>query len=275
MRREWTILSLTLLAIVFAPMVRAQDRIILQSTTSTQNSGLLDAVLPAFTRATGYPVHVVAVGTGQALQNARNGDGDVVLVHARDLEEAFVAEGGGVERFDLMFNDFVIVGPGSDPAGIAGANSTAEALARIAANGARFTSRGDGSGTHRKELSLWPAAGVDVAPASGDWYRETGAGMGTTLNIAIEMEAYVLTDRGTWISFGRKNGHKVLFEGQKDLFNPYGIIAVNPARFPHVNAKGAEALISWLLGPDGQAAIAGYTLGGEQLFFPNAKARPE
>ena len=262
-------------ASVFAGAVAfAQDRIVLQSTTSTQNSGLLDAILPAFTEATGYPVHVVAVGTGQALRNAQNGDGDVVLVHARALEDAFVADGWGVKRFDLMFNDFVIVGPAADPAGVGQAATIGDALGRIPDSGARFTSRGDGSGTHLKELSLWPKAGVDVAPASGDWYRETGSGMGTTLNIAIEMGAYVLTDRGTWISFLRKNGHEILFEGHEDLFNPYGVIAVNPARHAHVNAAGAEALINWLIGPDGQGAIAEYTLGGAQLFFPNASQEP-
>lgn len=253
-----------------ASVALAGDRIILQSTTSTQNSGLFDAILPEFTAQTGFDVHVVAVGTGQALRNAQNGDGDALIVHARDLEEAFVAGGWGVARHDLMFNDFVIIGPTDDPAGIAEATSTQEALERIAASGARFASRGDGSGTHRKEASLWAQTDINVEPASGAWYRETGAGMGTTLNIAIEMQAYSLTDRGTWISFNRKGDHRILFEGMPELFNQYGFIAVNPARHPHINSDGVAALQDWILGPVGQQAIADYKLNGQQLFFPNA-----
>ena len=264
------LVGLLLVLVLGAGSAFASDRVVVQSTTSTQNSGLLDAILPLFTAETGIAVHVVAVGTGQALRNAQNGDGDVVLVHARSLEDAFVAEGWGVMRFDLMYNDFVVIGPKDDPAGIADAPTGALALKRIAEADQTFTSRGDGSGTHIKELELWGAAGVAVAPASGDWYRETGSGMGTTLNIAIEMNAYALTDRGTWISFLRKSGHDVLYEGDPEMFNQYGVIAVNPMRHPHVNAAGAEALIAWLMGPVGQEAIAQYRLNGERLFFPNA-----
>ena len=264
-------LLVLMICLMPAPSLAQNDaRVILQSTTSTQNSGLLDAILPVFEDASGYDVQVVAVGTGQALKNAELGDGDVVLVHARELEDQFVAQGWGVKRYDLMHNDFVIVGPETDPAGIGGAASGAAALARIAASGARFASRGDGSGTHIREMQLWAAAGLDPVPHSGGWYRELGAGMGTTLNAAVQMRAYTLTDRGTWISFGNKGSHRPLFQGDPALFNPYGLILVNPARHRHVNAAGGQALIDWLTGADGQAAIAGYRLQGQQLFFPNA-----
>ena len=257
--------------IVIAGPVFASERIILQSTTSTQNSGLFDAILPQFEEATDYDVQVVAVGTGQALKNAQNGDGDVVLVHARALEDAFVAQGWGIDRRDVMYNDFIIVGPDADPAGVAGLTGAAEAFAAIAALPAPFASRGDGSGTHVKEREIWDAAGIDPTPASGTWYRETGSGMGATLNAAVEMKAYALTDRGTWISFGNRRDHVILGEGDPVLFNPYGIIAVNPERHPHVNHEGAMALIEWITGDEGQAAIAAYRLGGEQLFFPSAQ----
>lgn len=263
--------------LAFYPVVGlAQDdaRVIVQSTTSTQNSGLLDAILPVFEAETGYDVQVVAVGTGQALKNAANGDGDVVLVHARELEDKFIADGWGVKRYPLMHNDFVIVGPASDPAGVAGMESAAEALDKIARAQAIFASRADNSGTHVKEIALWKAAGYDPVPRSGEWYREMGAGMGATLNAGVEMEAYVLTDRGTWISFGNKKDFKVLVAGDPLLFNPYGIILVNPERYPHVNAKGGQALIDWMIGPEGQAEIAGYKLGGEQLFFADVIPNP-
>ncbi len=257
----------TLLA---APSVVAADRfIIVQSTTSTQNSGLFDHILPLFEKETGIEVRVVAVGTGQALKNARNGDGDVVLVHAREAEEAFVREGWGVERFDVMYNDFVIVGPTAGPAGIAGMSDAVAALKRVAAARAVFLSRGDDSGTHKKELSLWRAAGVDAQAASGTWYRETGAGMGTTLNTATGMGAYTLTDRGTWISFNNKADQAILVEGDDRLFNPYGVILVNPARHPRVRAVDGQAFIDWLTGAEGQRAIASYRLNGQQLFFPS------
>ncbi|WP_405234171.1 substrate-binding domain-containing protein [Lentisalinibacter salinarum] len=248
----------------------AEDAIILQSTTSTANSGLYDYILPMFEEETGIRVNVVAVGTGQAIKNARNGDGDVLLVHARSAEEQFVAEGYGVERFDVMYNDFIIVGPPNDPAGIAGSEDATEAFARIAEAKVPFASRGDNSGTHKKEIALWKEAGVDPTVASGTWYRETGSGMGATLNAAVGMSAYTMTDRGTWISFKNKGNHEILVEGDPNLFNQYGVILVNPGKHPNVNANAGQVFIDWILSDDGQAAIAGYRLDGQQLFFPNA-----
>jgi len=253
----------------------AQERfIVVQSTTSTRNSGLYDHILPLFTERTGIEVRVVAVGTGQAIRNAAHGDGDVLLVHARAAEERFVAEGHGVARFDVMFNDFVVVGPPADPAGVAGMIDTVAALVRIAAAEARFASRGDDSGTHQAELGLWNQTGVDVAAASGGWYRETGSGMGATLNIGIGMGAYVMTDRATWVSFGNKRAHRIVVEGDPGLFNQYGIILVNPARHPNVKAALGQRFVDWILSREGQAAIASFTVGGQQLFFPNAELRP-
>ncbi len=246
----------------------AGDFIIMQSTTSTQNSGLLDAILPLFTAKTRTEVRVVAVGTGQAIKNAANCDGDVLLVHAKDDEEAFVAEGGGVKRFDVMYNDFVIVGPQRDPAKIAG-RDVERALRMIAEAEAPFASRGDESGTHKKERALWRDAGVDPVAASGAWYRETGSGMGATINIAVGMDAYTLADRATWIAHENKAGLRVLVEGDDRLFNQYGVILVSPERCPSVKAERGQAFIDWLLG-EGQAAIAAYRVGGQQLFFPNA-----
>ena len=245
--------------------------IVVQSTTSTQNSGLLDAILPEFKARTGIEVRVVAVGTGQAIKNAKNGDGDVLLVHAKPAEEKFVAEGWGVQRFDVMYNDFILVGPETDPAGVGGGADIVAALAAVAQAQAPFVSRGDDSGTHKAELRHWKAAGIDVSAASGEWYRETGSGMGATLNAAAGMGAYALTDRATWISFGNKDGMKVLVEGDPRLFNQYGVILVNPEKHAHVKAKEGQAFIDWLTGPEGQAAIAGFKLEGQQLFFPNAK----
>lgn len=244
--------------------------IIVQSTTSTANSGLYDHLLPKFEAQTGIKAHVVAVGTGQAIRNAGNCDGDVLLVHARSAEEKFVAEGYGVKRFDLMFNDFVLVGPASDPAGIAGGNDISGALKKIAAAGARFASRGDDSGTHKKELALWKQASVDVAAASGSWYRSTGSGMGATLNAGVGMRAYVLTDRATWISFKNKADFRIAVEGDEALFNQYGVILVNAARCTNVEAASGQAFVDWLLSSAGQAAIAEYRVDGQQLFFPNA-----
>ena len=249
----------------------AQDRfIVVQSTTSTQNSGLYDHILPMFTGKTGIEVRVVAVGTGQAIRNAANGDGDVLLVHARADEEKFVADGHGVARFDLMYNDFVIVGPPSDPAQVAGMTDVIAALAKIAETGAPFVSRGDDSGTNRAELRLWKEAGIDARAASGGWYRETGSGMGATLNTGIGMGAYVMTDRATWVSFGNKAGHRVKVEGDPKLFNQYGIILVNPENHPRVKAESGQQFVDWVLSGEGQAAIASYRVGGRQLFFPNA-----
>jgi len=255
------------LAVLMALPVAAQDFITLASTTSTEQSGLFDHILPIFRAETGIEVRVVAQGTGQALETGRRGDADVVLVHARELEEAFVADGYGVARVDVMYNDFVIVGPGDDPAGIAEAGSAADAMAAIADAGVPFASRGDDSGTHVAERTLWAAAGINPA---GGWYRETGSGMGPTLNIASQMNAYALTDRGTWISFQNRGELAILFEGDAVLFNPYGVILVNPDRHRHVKAGPGQAFIDWLVSGPGQAAIAGYTLGGEQLFFPAA-----
>ena len=264
-------LALALAAGAAAAAAADDDSILLQSTTSTANSGLYDAILPAFTDASGITVNVVAVGTGQAIKNAENGDGDVLLVHAKEAEEAFVAAGYGVERLDVMYNDFVLVGPADDPAGVDGEADAAAAFGRIAAAESPFASRGDDSGTHVAERALWDAAGVDVDAASGGWYRETGSGMGATLNAAIGMDAYALTDRGTWIAFGNKGDHEILVEGDEALFNQYGVILVDPERHPNVNAAGGQAFVDWITGPDGQAAIAAYTLDGEQLFFPNAR----
>jgi tungstate transport system substrate-binding protein len=252
--------------------VEADDSfIIVQSTTSTKNSGLLDDILPRFEGATGIEVRVVAVGTGQAIKNAKNGDGDVLLVHARGAEEKFVAEGWGVRRLDVMYNDFVIVGPASDPAKLAGTRDAKAALRKIAETRSVFASRGDDSGTHKKEKALWKAAGLDPSGASGTWYRETGSGMGATLNTGVGMGAYVLTDRATWISFRNKGNFEILVEGDSDLFNQYGVILVNPNKHPRVKAEAGQAFIDWLTGPEGQAAIAGFKVAGQQLFYPNAK----
>jgi tungstate transport system substrate-binding protein len=245
--------------------------IIVQSTTSTQNSGLFDIILPMFTRDSGIKVNVVAVGTGQALKNGQNGDGDLLLVHAKSAEEKFVAEGYGVKRYDVMYNDFVIVGPGSDPASIGSAKSAVEALIRIAATKSVFASRGDDSGTNKKEIQLWAKAAIDVKSSSGTWYRETGSGMGATLNVAAGMNAYTLTDRATWIAFKNKQNLKVVYQGDPELFNQYGIIMVSPIRHAHVKITAAQKFIDWITGSRGQAAIGSYRLDGKQLFFPNAK----
>jgi tungstate transport system substrate-binding protein len=263
-------LAATLLAAPVAAPVAAQDFILVQSTTSTQNSGLFDHILPKFTAKTGVEVRVVAVGTGQAITNAMNCDGDVLLVHARAREDKFVADGFADRRDDVMYNDFVVIGPAADPAGIAGSANAAAALAAIAAAQAPFASRGDDSGTHVAELNLWKAAGVDVKAASGGWYRETGSGMGATINTAVGMGAYALTDRATWSSYGTKGDFRVLVEGDPVLFNPYGVMLISPAKCPSVKAGQGQAFIDWLTGPEGQAAIASFTIGGDQQFFPSA-----
>ena len=251
--------------------VRAEDKfIIVQSTTSTEQSGLFGHLLPLFTDKTGIEVRVVAVGTGQAIKNARNGDGDVLFVHSKPDEVQFVADGQGVKRFDVMYNDFVIVGPASDPAGVKGTSDVVTALQKIAAAKAPFASRGDDSGTHKAEQKLWQEAGVDAKAASGTWYRETGSGMGPTLNTAAGMNAYVLTDRGTWLSFKNRGDLTVLVEGDKRLFNQYGVILVNPEQHPNVKADLGQQFVDWLISPEGQQAIASYKIDGEQLFFPNA-----
>lgn len=265
-----TSLSTSLILAVLAAPVWAEGSILVQSTTSTANSGFYDHILPIFAEATGITVNVVAVGTGQAIKNAENCDGDVLLVHAKPSEEKFVADGFGVKRSDLMYNDFVIVGPASDPAGISGSSDAEASLRAIADTQSMFASRGDDSGTHKTELALWAAAGVDPASGSGDWYRETGSGMGATLNAGIGMNAYVLTDRATWISFGNKADFTIAVEGDTDLFNQYGVILVNPEKCPSVNAEDGQAFIDWLLSETGQDVIKGFTLDGQQLFFPNA-----
>ncbi len=256
--------------LVIAPAAASAESILVQSTTSTANSGLYAHLLPIFEATSGIKVNVVAVGTGQAIRNARNCDGDVLLVHAKAAEEAFVADGHGVERFDLMYNDFVFVGPPEDAADIAGA-AVGTALTRIADDKALFASRGDDSGTHKKELALWRAAGIDAAGASGTWYRETGSGMGATLNVAVGMGAYTMTDRATWISFGNKGDFEIMVEGDGALFNQYGIILVSPERCPSVKAAPAQTFIDWMISDAGQRAIAAYRRDGQQLFFPNAK----
>ncbi|MGR3724603.1 substrate-binding domain-containing protein [Abyssibius alkaniclasticus] len=255
------ILALSLIA---APL--QAGTILIQSTTSTQNSGLYSYLLPIFTAETGIEVNVVAVGTGQAIRNAQNGDADVLLVHDQAAEEAFVAEGYGLERYNLMYNDFVLIGPEADPAQVQLAPNLSAALQAIASAEAPFISRGDDSGTHRAELGYWATAGI--APV-GAWYREAGAGMGATIRVAIESQAYTLSDRATWVSYGEKRDAAIVFSGDPALFNQYGIIALNPERFAHVNSADAETFIKWMLGA-GQAHIAAYQVDGQQLFFPNA-----
>jgi tungstate transport system substrate-binding protein len=258
-------------ALALAAPAQAQERFItVASTTSTEQSGLFGHLLPLFRSKTGIRVRVVALGTGQALEIGRRGDADVVFVHAQPLEEKFVAEGFGVKRFEVMYNDFVLVGPRSDPAGIAGTSDAASALRRIRAAQAPFASRGDRSGTHFAELQLWQAAGIDIAKEKGPWYRETGSGMGPTLNTASGMNAYALTDRGTWLSFKNRGELAVAVQGDARLFNQYGVILVNPAKHAHVKNDLAQAFIDWIASPQGQKAIADYRIGGEQLFFPNA-----
>ncbi|QHQ35161.1 substrate-binding domain-containing protein [Algicella marina] len=257
--------------LALATAAPAQDTsIIVQSTTSTANSGLYDYLLPIFTEKTGITVNVVAVGTGQAIKNAENCDGDVLLVHAKPSEEKFVEAGYGTHRTDLMYNDFVIVGPEADPAGVGGSNDVQAALASIAEQQALFASRGDDSGTHKKEVSLWSAAGVEPTTGSGDWYRETGSGMGATLNAGIGMGAYVMTDRATWISFENKQDYKVQVEGDEDMFNQYGVIPVNADKCPTVKVDAANTFADWLISDEGQAVIAAYKVADQQLFFPNA-----
>ncbi len=256
--------------ILAVPATAGDKSIIVQSTTSTANSGLYDYLVPIFRDRTGITVHVVAVGTGQAIRNAKNCDGDVLLVHARPAEEKFVAEGYGARRNDLMYNDFVIVGPPADPAGIAGMSDGPAALKKIADARAAFASRGDESGTHKKEQALWIAAGVDPEEGAGGWYRETGSGMGTTLNTAVGMNAYVMTDRATWISFKNKSDFVIQVEGDADLFNQYGVIPVSRDKCPDAKSDLAQSFADWLISEDGQKAIAEYKADGQQLFFPNA-----
>ncbi len=241
------------------------------STTSTENSGLFGYLLPIFEQKTGIEVRVVALGTGQALDVGRRGDADVVFVHDTSAEEKFITEGAGVGRQAVMYNDFVLVGPKADPARVAKEKDITVALKAIKVTQSPFVSRGDRSGTHAAELRLWSDAGIDIAAGKGAWYRETGSGMGAALNTASAMNAYLLSDRGTWLAFRNRGELTILVEGDDRLFNQYGVILVNPARYPQVKRADAQAFIDWLVSPEGQAAIADYRIGGQQLFFPNAK----
>ncbi len=258
-------------SLAFFGTALAQERIItVASTTSTEQSGLFGYLLPRFTSATGIGVKVVAVGTGQALDLGRRGDADVVFVHDKVAEEKFLAEGFGVKRFDVMYNDFVVIGPKADPAHVAGGRDVAEALRKIAETKAAFVSRGDRSGTHEAELRRWKVAGVDLAAAKGDWYREIGQGMGAALNMASSANAYLISDRGTWLAFNNRGELAILTEGDRRLFNQYGVMLVNPAKHPEVKAKDGQAFVDWLISSAGQKTIADYKVGGEQLFFVNA-----
>lgn len=265
------LVAVSALALISSVAAHAEDKFILvQSTTSTQNSGLYEYLLPLFKKDTGIDVRVVAVGTGQAIKNAEKCDGDVLLVHAKAAEEKFLQTGYGVKRTDLMYNDFIIVGPKSDPAGINGMTNAAKALQTIASKKAIFASRGDDSGTNKKEMALWKMAGIDVKAESGKWYRETGSGMGATLNTGIGMNAYVLTDRATWINFKNKGSYDIAVQGDKDLFNQYGVTLINKDKCPMVKADLGQTFIDWLLSPKGQKIIDGYKINGQQLFFANA-----
>jgi tungstate transport system substrate-binding protein len=260
-------------AVVGFASATAQDRsIVVASTTSTQDSGLFGYLLPIFKAKTGIEVKVIAQGTGQALDTARRGDADVVFVHAKAQEEKFLAEGFGVKRFDVMYNDFVLIGPKGDPAGVKG-EDIETALKTIQAKSAPFVSRGDRSGTHSAELALWRQAGVDIAASKGAWYREIGQGMGAALNTAGAMNAYVLSDRGTWLSYKNRGDLEIVVEGDNRLFNQYGVMLVNPAKHPTVKQQLGQAFIDWIVSPEGQASIAGYKIDGQQLFFPDAEKK--
>jgi len=270
LRRTFLRSAVVLLAMACAPLAMAQKFITVASTTSTEQSGLFRHLLPVFEKKTGIQVRVVALGTGQALDLARRGDADVVFVHARSAEEKFVAEGHGVKRIPVMYNDFVVIGPKSDPAKIGGSRDVGDAFRRIRAASAPFVSRGDRSGTHIAELDLWKAAGIEIATEKGPWYRDTGQGMGPALNTASSMGAYILADRGTWLSFRNRGELAILVEGDKRLFNQYGVILVNPRKHPNVKRAEGQAFVDWLVSGEGQRAIAAYRIGGEQLFHANA-----
>jgi tungstate transport system substrate-binding protein len=256
-----------------APVAAQEKSIVVASTTSTQDSGLFSYLLPLFKAKTGIDVKVIAQGTGQALDTARRGDADVVFVHAKPQEEKFMAEGFGVKRFDVMYNDFVLIGPAGDPAGITGSKDVSAALRTIRSKAFPFVSRGDKSGTHFAELALWKAAGIDIAATKGPWYREIGQGMGAALNTANAMNSYVLSDRGTWLSFKNRGALVIAVEGDKRMFNQYGVILVNPDKFPSVKKELGQAFVDWLISPDGQGVIARYKIDGQQLFFPNAEKK--
>jgi tungstate transport system substrate-binding protein len=263
-------LALIVFSFALAAEASAQRFITVASTTSTEQSGLFKHILPLFQKKTGIEVRVVALGTGQALDLARRGDADVVFVHAHSAEEKFVAEGHGVKRIPVMYNDFVLIGPKSDPAKVARGKDITAALRKVAAASAPFVSRGDRSGTHIAELALWKAAGIDIAKDKGSWYRETGQGMGPALNTSSSMDAYVLSDRATWLAFKNRGDLAILVEGDKRLFNQYGVMLVNPQKHASVKQADGQAFIDWLVSPEGPKTIASYQVGGEQLFFPNA-----
>ena len=271
MNRRRSMIAVVCAVLASALPAHAQDKfIVVASTTSTEQSGLFAHLLPAFEKDTGIKVRVVAAGTGQALDIGRRGDADVVFVHDRPAEDKFMAELQGVRRYPVMYNDFVLVGPKADPAQVAGGKDILEALRKVETAKAPFVSRGDKSGTHAAELRYWQSAGVDLEKAKGPWYRDTGSGMGPALNTAASMNAYILADRGTWLSFKNRGDLAVLVEGDKRLFNQYGVMLVNPQKHPSVKTDLGQAFIDWLISPRGQAVIADYKIGGEQLFFPNA-----
>jgi tungstate transport system substrate-binding protein len=257
--------------LIGGPAIAQEKSIVVASTTSTQDSGIFGHILPLFEAKTGIQVKVIAQGTGQALDTGRRGDADVVFVHAKAAEEKFLAEGFGVKRFPVMYNDFILVGPKSDPAGIAGANDIVAALKALKARQIPFVSRGDRSGTHQAELALWKIAGIDIANEKGPWYREIGQGMGATLNTAGAMDAYTISDRGTWISFKNKGDFTISVEGDKRLFNQYGVMLVNPQKHSNVKQELGQQFIDWLISAAGQSAIADYKINGQQLFYPNAR----
>jgi tungstate transport system substrate-binding protein len=270
MKHRWLWLA-AILTLIAPDSVFAQDRsIVVASTTSTEQSGLFGFLLPRFIDKTGIQVKVVAVGTGQALDIGRRGDADVVFVHDKPAEEKFMAEGFGVRRFDVMYNDFVIIGPKADPAHVAGSKDVTAAFRDIARTKVAFISRGDRSGTNAAELRYWKDAGIDIDAVKGPWYRDIGQGMGAALNMASAGNAYVLADRGTWLSFKNRGDLAILVEGDKRLFNQYGVMLVNPEKHPGVKIREGQAFVDWLLSSDGQKTIADYKVGGEQLFFPNA-----
>ena len=269
--RRLAMLAIATFALSAPPSLADDKFIVVSSTTSTEQSGLFAHLLPVFEKKTAIKVRVVALGTGQALDMARRGDADVVFVHDKAAEEKFLAEGYGIERREVMYNDFVLVGPKADPARIAGGKDVLEGLRKIAAAKAPFVSRGDKSGTHAAELRYWKLAGIDIDQAKGPWYQDSGSGMGPALNIAASMNAYILADRGTWLSFKNRGDLVIVVEGDQRLYNQYGVMLVNPARHPHVKKELGQQFIDWLVSPEGQQTIADYKIGGQQLFFPNAK----
>ncbi len=268
--RTWVLVAVALLSVSSASLA-ADKFIVVSSTTSTEQSGLFAYLLPIFQKKTGIEVRVVAQGTGQALDQGRRGDADVVFVHDKLAEEKFLAEGWGVQRYEVMYNDFVLVGPKDDPAKVDGGKDIAAAFQKIEKSQAPFVSRGDKSGTHSAELRIWKVAGVDLDKAKGPWYRDTGSGMGPALNTAASMNAYILSDRGTWLAFKNRRDLKIVVEGDVRLFNQYGVMLVNPAKHAHVKKELGQKFIDWLISDEGQKTIGEYKIDGQQLFFPNAK----